>query len=167
MKDKWVKRWEVEGSNGNVWIVGLDENGNYGCSCPRWKFKREECHHIERIKASGGNEIVLRTARPGNVPEVTIDGDTVLYPLVPFGGTADLPATIVYDLQRANVDPAEVKDYAQRMFPRESMKRIMAHVKARGRLVYSKWQKGQGWMNPVFTDCNAPLRTLQEIQEAE
>lgn len=49
-KDKWLKRWEVEGSNGHTWVVALDINGNYGCSCPLWKFKRIVCHHINQIK---------------------------------------------------------------------------------------------------------------------
>lgn len=49
-KDKWIKRWDVVGSNDNAWRVAVDKNGNYGCSCPRWKFKREQCKHIQYIK---------------------------------------------------------------------------------------------------------------------
>ena len=58
METKWIKRWEVPKSSGDgVWVVAIDKNDNYGCSCPVWKFKREECHHILEIKQNGGQEI--------------------------------------------------------------------------------------------------------------
>lgn len=161
--DRWVKRWKVPGSNGDEWTVAIDKDGNYGCSCPRWKFKREECHHILQVKASGGEQTKTRTAVPGNVGEVVIDGDRVLYPLVPFGGGPDLPATIVYDLQRANVDPIQIRDYASRMFKQASLKQITLHVKDRGRLIFSRFEKGKGWINPVFVDCETPLKQLKDI----
>jgi len=48
---KWVKRWEVPKSDGvGYWIVAIDEDSNYGCSCPVWKFRRQECHHIRLVK---------------------------------------------------------------------------------------------------------------------
>ena len=158
--DKWFKRWKVKGSNGNDWTVAIDKDGNYGCSCPVWKFRREKCHHILQIKQNGGSEIKPREAMPGNVGEVTIKGDKVLYPLVPFGGGPDLPATIVYDLIRANVSSEQIKDYAKTMFQSASLKQIVSHVEEKGRFVYSKFQKGRGWTNPVFTPCNLPLREI-------
>jgi hypothetical protein len=163
-KDKWVKRWKVAGSNGNEWTVAIDKDGNYGCSCPVWKFKREECHHIAQIKMNGGNEIKSREARPGNVPEVVIDGDIVLYPLVPIPSGPDLPATIIYDMIRANVSLEQIKDYAKRMFRDASLKQIKAHVEERGRLVFSHFEKGQGWVNPVFTAYDLPLKTIDQIR---
>ena len=47
---KWVKRWRVEGSNDNEYIVAQGEMGKFGCSCPAWKFRRIECKHIKYIK---------------------------------------------------------------------------------------------------------------------
>ena len=47
----WVEKWEVDGSNGKTWVVAKDTDGNYGCSCPVWKFKREECKHIRKVLA--------------------------------------------------------------------------------------------------------------------
>lgn len=161
--DKWVKRWEVEGSSGNTYVVAIDDDGNYGCSCPVWKFRRLECKHILQVKANGGQEcgqIVYRDASPGNVGEVTIKGDQVLYPLVPIGGSADLPATIVYDLQRAGVEPKQVKDYQVRMFPGVSFKRIKAHVETRGRLVYSEFVDGEGWVKPVHVSHTTALGSI-------
>lgn len=50
-KDKWIKRWKVKSDNGNgEYTVAVDSKGNYGCSCPVWKFKRQECKHIIQIK---------------------------------------------------------------------------------------------------------------------
>jgi len=57
----WVKKWEIEGSNGHIWIVAVDKDGNYGCSCPVWKFKRQECHHIIQIKSNQEQGVVITT----------------------------------------------------------------------------------------------------------
>jgi hypothetical protein len=159
--DRWVKRWQIEGSNGNTWTVAIDKEGGYGCSCPVWKFKREECHHILQVKQNGGKEIKQRTAMPGNVGQVTIDGDNVLYPLVPIPSGADLPATIIYDMMRANVSVDYIKNYAKRMFRRANLKQIKIHVEERGRFIYSKFEKGRGWINPVFVPHDLPLKTIR------
>jgi len=44
-KDRWKQRWYV-----SSYTVSMDENGNFGCSCPHWKFRREECKHIREVK---------------------------------------------------------------------------------------------------------------------
>lgn len=46
----WVKKWEVKGSDGKTYVVSVDKNGEFGCSCPVWRFKRRECKHIQSIK---------------------------------------------------------------------------------------------------------------------
>jgi hypothetical protein len=50
MTTKWIKRWEVLGRSGNTWIVAVDRDGNYGCSCPAWIYRRKICHHILQIQ---------------------------------------------------------------------------------------------------------------------
>ena len=59
--DKWIKRWQVPSYSSNyVYIVAIDHNGNYGCSCPVWKFKRKQCKHInEVINSSDGLQAEL------------------------------------------------------------------------------------------------------------
>jgi len=49
---RWIKKWEVPSeSNKNVmYVVALSDKGTFGCSCPVWKFRRQECKHIESIK---------------------------------------------------------------------------------------------------------------------
>jgi len=34
------------------YIVAETEDGHWQCSCPVWKFRREECHHIRKAKAN-------------------------------------------------------------------------------------------------------------------
>lgn len=164
MSDKWVKRWDVEGSTGNSYTVAMDAEGNYGCSCPAWVFRRGECKHIQQVKADNDlpaecRPAKYREARPGKVGEVTIKGDLVLYPLVPFGGIGThLAATIIYDLRRAHVDPEQIKDYRDHILPKNSFKRIEEYVKERGRLIYSEWVEGQGWVKPVRVPCDKPVK---------
>lgn len=56
--DRWVKRWEVPSSSGNgTYTVAVDKDDNYGCSCPAWKFRRQECHHIKQVKLGSGKII--------------------------------------------------------------------------------------------------------------
>ena len=52
---RWIQKWKVEGSQGAVWIVAKDDQGRYGCSCPLWKFKRVQCHHILKVLLGGGS----------------------------------------------------------------------------------------------------------------
>lgn len=58
---KWRERWAVD-SDGldNEYTVALDAHGNYGCSCPAWKFQRKkmqarnpdwQCKHIDAVQA--------------------------------------------------------------------------------------------------------------------
>ncbi len=52
MNDKWIKRWTVASESGpGVYIVALDKDGTYGCSCPVWKFHRKQCKHIQEVLA--------------------------------------------------------------------------------------------------------------------
>ena len=58
MADKWVQRWKVESSSSSrMYTVAVDAEGNYGCTCPAWKFQkgaqkeRKDCKHISRLKA--------------------------------------------------------------------------------------------------------------------
>lgn len=44
-KDRWMFRWMVGG-----YTVAVDRKGDFGCSCPVWKFRRQECKHITEVK---------------------------------------------------------------------------------------------------------------------
>ena len=89
-RGKWIKKWTVAGSTCD-WIVSLAESGEYGCSCPLWKFRREQCHHIQYIR----DHPDLAANAPAILPEyvLTVCGqpqrkdDRLLIPLVTPGNT--------------------------------------------------------------------------------
>jgi len=164
----WVERYEVPGSNGAVWTVGIDKDGNYGCSCPVWKFKRQVCKHIRFVQdnriARGEDDLPHYPMQPGNVGEVTIKNGVVLYPLVPLGWnyTAHLICTIIYDLIRAKADAREIVNYKNRMAKAASISEINSYIENHGRLVYEKFVKGEGWINPITVPYNTPIRVIGE-----
>lgn len=51
---EWARRWKVpssdKGDGDGNWTVAQDIEGNWGCSCPVWKFHRKECKHINLIR---------------------------------------------------------------------------------------------------------------------
>lgn len=66
----WIKKWDVPSSDGKrTYVVAIKENGEYGCSCPAWKFHRRNCKHIARIQSQEtslrGNNIANANAFHG------------------------------------------------------------------------------------------------------
>ena len=48
---KWVKKWHIKSESSNrEYVVSLSDENIWGCSCPAWKFRRQECKHIVRVK---------------------------------------------------------------------------------------------------------------------
>ena len=110
---KWIKKWKVQSSSGNGnYIVSIDINGNYGCSCPVWKFRRQECHHIKQIKLLGGDEVGTKS-KPGyvlaKVFEPKLKDGKILCPLVPFGDT-HMEATIDVFLMEYGYSFSEIRE---------------------------------------------------------
>lgn len=57
LSKKWIAKWVVPGSKrGSEWVVAINNYGEFGCSCPVWKFKRQECKHILRIRMQGTDD---------------------------------------------------------------------------------------------------------------
>jgi len=144
--DKWVKRWELPKSTGDGnWVVAIDKDGNYGCSCPVWKFKRQECHHIKLVK-QGGGDIMEPAKRPEyvlaavNKPVLDEKNNRLLCPLVAIGAEGvDMEATICFYLMKYGYSMGEVRDL--RHIPKEwSARAIMAHVERHGEAEYP-----EGW----------------------
>lgn len=49
--DQWAQRYSVPRSSGEgTWTVSQAKNGAWGCACPRWRFKREQCKHIDAVQ---------------------------------------------------------------------------------------------------------------------
>lgn len=137
---KWVKRWTVPGSGEKPWTVSLSDLGIYGCSCPRWKFKREECHHILQVKAGLGTEengsakqrpeyVLAHVSRP-----MLKDGRLLIPLLVP--GDTHMAATICYAMLTNGYSWAEVKELRGRCCPREwTVKAVMGYIEEHGEAI--------------------------------
>lgn len=135
--DRWVKRWKVPGSNGNTWTVAIDKKGNYGCSCPRWKFKREECHHILQVKAGKGNELE-NPPRPqyvlAQVETPFLKNGKLFVPLVAIGDT-HMEATICHALLMNGYSMGEIRGI-RHYIPRQwTAKAIIAYIEDHGKAV--------------------------------
>lgn len=146
--DRWVKRWEVPKSSGDGnWIVAIDKDGNYGCSCPVWKFRRQECHHIKLIKMGGGTEanlpekpeyILASVLKPIFKPE----SNQLWVPLVAIPDAHMMEATICFYMLKHGYSMGEIRE--MRRIPREwTAKAIYGHIEAHGEAEYP-----EGWYNP-------------------
>ena len=140
-KDRWLKRWEVPRSSGDGnWIVAIDKDGNYGCSCPVWKFKRQECHHIKLVK-QGNGVLVQKDQRPRyvlarvNKPILKTETNELLVPLVGIPDVHMMEATICWYLLRYGYSMGEVREI--RHIPREwTARAIIAYVEHHGEAEY-------------------------------
>jgi len=146
MSDRWVKRWEIEGSNGHIWIVALDKDGNYGCSCPIWKFKRRECHHILQVKNSNLEQKEL-FEKPkyvlANVLKPTYDAETNILscPLVAIPDAQMMEVTICYYLIKHGYSMSEIRQL--RRIPNDWTKeRILDHIERHGEAQYTEYLTG-------------------------
>lgn len=149
--DKWVEKWEIEGSNGHIWIVAKDREGNYGCSCPVWKFKRRECHHILKVKNSMGKPIE-EVEKPkyvlAKVLKPTYDSETNILscPLVAIPDTMGMEVTICYYLIKYGYSMSEIR--LLRNIPNSWTKeQILDHIKRHGEAEYP-----ETWYN-AFCRC--------------
>lgn len=115
---KWTKKWRVNGSNGNVYIVASDKTRQYGCSCPAWKFRRIECKHIKFIKreqpeADGIVEVKKIPYRFYNIPHPYYDEKEgiIKLPLVPLDPSGlNLEVEICVCLMENGYSWGDVKD---------------------------------------------------------
>ena len=49
---KWIERIPVDSETSDAtYVVGISDEGEYGCSCPHWRFRRQPCKHIAKVKA--------------------------------------------------------------------------------------------------------------------
>jgi hypothetical protein len=99
---------------------------------------------------------------PGYVGEAMIKGDLVLYPLVPIPPTTDPVATIIYDMQRAGMKPDKIQNYKKTFRGGVSLRSIREHVERHGRLIFTRFQKGYGWIEPAHVSYDTPIKTLKE-----
>ena len=119
-RSKWVKKWEVNGSNDEIWVVSQDREGNFGCSCPVWKFKRHECKHIQEIKGQlayqrdRGGPMGLNRDKPKYIlamigkPTFKPATNELLIPLVKIGDL-HMEATICHNMLKYGYTMDEIR----------------------------------------------------------
>lgn len=138
---KWIQSFEVPSTTRNeTYIVSLNAQGGFGCSCPQWKFRRGECKHIQKIKADvrqgpGPAHHSIPTCLPANVPEVRLrDSETLLVPLLQLGNHHFL-ATLVVDLLLHGI-PFEDIRRRYHLPPHATRAHYIEYVLAHGRQIY-------------------------------
>jgi len=145
---KWIEKWKVPRSSGEgTWTVSRAEDGTWGCSCPRWKFRREQCHHIQAVQANPSaheeGSPSLPEIVPGYVEAVEIVEGVCLHPLIPLNQwSTDVLATIVYDLLELGYSFGVIKDRF-RMIPKEwRVDAVRTHVQRWGRVLCREIRTG-------------------------
>ena len=147
MADKWIKRWKIPKSNGNgFWTIAIDKNGNYGCSCPVWIYRRLECHHIIQVKRNGGQEIELRP-KPKyvlamvNKPIYKEETNELLIPLIKIPDAEMMEATVCYYLFKHGYSWKEVKEIRGHIPNDWTKTAIINHVEKYGEVCYKDLRK--------------------------
>jgi hypothetical protein len=153
-KKVYVKKWDVPSSGGSrTYKVSLTNNGDFECSCPAWTTHtpRKNCKHITGVRNGeyDGDNSVRYELIPASVGAVEKKSETTFYvPLIPLNddGT-DILATMIYDLLSYGVPWVQIKEVYGRMIGKTWTKpAVIAHVERNGRAVYSRFQKGYGWI---------------------
>lgn len=147
-QDKWVKRWKVPSSSGNGdYTVAIDKDGNYGCSCPVWKFRRQECHHIKLVKL-GNLQAEVNRSLPQyilakvNKPIYNEAKNELLIPLIAIPDACMMEATICFYMLKYGYSMGQIQEI--RHLPSHwTRKAIMAYVEKHGEVEYP-----EGWYNP-------------------
>ena len=152
-KDKWIRRWKIRNSKDTGdWTVAIDEDGNYGCSCPVWKFKRKECKHIRFVKENPDFESDVPVEKLPKVilanvlrPEFDKDKNEIYCPLVTFDDRGTwMEATICWFLMEHGFSWRQVKE--RRKLPKEWTKSaVLAYIETNGLAEYVDYLgKGNG-----------------------
>jgi len=139
---KWVKKWNVPKSSGDGhWVVSVAEDGTWGCSCPVWKFKRQECKHISLIQNGGGIDKNGQANKPEYVlamvskPTYEERKNRLLVPLIRLPDTCMMEATICHHMLKHGYSISEIREI--RRIPRDwTAEAISRHVEIHGEAEY-------------------------------
>ena len=145
---KWIKKWKVPSSSGNgTWTVSLSDEGTWGCSCPVWKFRRQECHHIKLVKNGGGSpeeevkkpEYVLAQVRK---PTFDQENNRLLVPLIGVPDAHMMEATICHYMLKYGYSMREIREIRHHIPASWTIKAINLHVKVHGEAEYpEEWYR--------------------------
>ena len=140
---KWVQKWAVPSSSSDKeYVVAVDKDGNYGCSCPVWKFRRQECHHIQAVKGGDGEAVKEKPQYILAVVDKPIydEKENKLYiPLVGIPDALMMEATICFYLLKHGYSMGEIREI-RRIPPSWTVRAIKAHIERHGEAEYP-----EGW----------------------
>lgn len=76
---QWVKRWECpsESNPTKSYVVAQNKDGEWGCGCPVWIYRRQECKHIRHVLADLKTSapklkaVEIKTDHPVSIKELT------------------------------------------------------------------------------------------------
>ena len=65
MRTKWMQFYAVESDSlpGKYYTVAKTDEGEWGCSCPRWIYHREKCKHIRRLLSTTASKYTVDLAQ--------------------------------------------------------------------------------------------------------
>lgn len=71
----YQQKWTVESftTRGKEYVVSLTRAGEWQCSCPVWKFRRQICKHILAIQDNRDVIDRRRQERPTEEPRILLD----------------------------------------------------------------------------------------------
>lgn len=145
---KWIKKWKTPKSDGQGdWIVSFSDKNIWGCSCPVWKFRRQECHHIKLVKMGGGTEC-NETPKPKpeyllarvHKPVYQKKENQLLVPLIGIPDAHLMEATIIYNMMKYGYSFGECKEIRGHIPHSWTAKAIFHHIESHGEAEYP-----EGW----------------------
>jgi len=73
MRTKWMEYHAVESDSvaGKYYTVAKTDEGEWGCSCPRWIYHREKCKHIRKIMSIVSSKYSINLAQVQNEQSFT------------------------------------------------------------------------------------------------
>jgi len=146
-KTQWVKKWEVQGSKGETWIVSQDREGNFGCSCPVWIYRRHECKHIQEVKGQleyqrdNGGPMGPEREKPKYIlamvekPIYNEAANELLIPLVKIGDI-HMEATICHHMLKHGYTMDEIRQLRNIKPDHLNAQKIRQYIEAYGEAEY-------------------------------
>ena len=135
---KWVRKIKVPASTeGQFWTVAQDAEGNWGCSCPVWKFSRKKCKHILFAQLGGGKQRPDYVLANVNRPKFDEDNNRLLIPLLRMPDKFPyMEASICYSLLKHGYTISDIR-VLRYSLPREwTTQKIIEHVETHGEAIY-------------------------------
>lgn len=123
-----------------MWVVSQAADGEWGCSCPVWKYRRKACKHIEEVRATANLRTEKRRAEYRlamiRKPVYLEEDNVLLIPLVRLPDTVMMEATIIYNMLLHGFSWSEIRSIRHHVPRQWSAQRVIDHVQMYGEAEY-------------------------------